>query len=170
VANIQVVSEKKKFDGNVLRIAECVVGDAQGCLSLTAKDEQIDVVKEGQTITLMNAHCKVVSGFLKIELDKWAFVKQAAPANTVPQVNLANNFSEVEYELVKNEADEEKKDTEAEVKEGKNSTQTASAERGRGKNQTRGARSDNRNDRGRGSDVAHDSGSGRGQRANKNEH
>jgi hypothetical protein len=35
---MKVVSEKKKFDGNVLRIAECVVGDTKGCLNLTAKD------------------------------------------------------------------------------------------------------------------------------------
>lgn len=57
---MKVISEKKKFDGNVLRIAECVVGDEVGCLNLTAKDQQIDVIKEGETITLMNAHVKVV--------------------------------------------------------------------------------------------------------------
>lgn len=70
------MSDKKKFDGNALRIAECVVGDDKGCLNLTAKDNQIDVVKVGTTITLMNAHVKVISGFLKIELDKWSQVKE----------------------------------------------------------------------------------------------
>ena len=58
--SVKVISEKKKFDGNVLRIAECVVGDERGCLNLTAKDQQIDVITEGETITLMNAHVKVV--------------------------------------------------------------------------------------------------------------
>ena len=64
------------------------------------------MVKEGETITLMNAHCKVIGGFLKIELDKWAMVKQATPENRVDDVNLSNNLSEVEYELVKNEDEE----------------------------------------------------------------
>lgn len=103
---MKLISEKKKFDGNVLRIAECIVGDSKGCLQLTAKDDQIDVVKEGETITLMNAHCKVIGGFLKIELDKWALVKPATPENSVAEVNLTNNLSEVEYELVKNEEEE----------------------------------------------------------------
>jgi replication factor A1 len=72
-----LVSEKKKFDGKVLRIADCVVGDDKGCVKLTAKDAHIDIVNEGDTITLMNAHVRVNQNYLKIELDKWSLVKKA---------------------------------------------------------------------------------------------
>ena len=59
------------------------------------------MIEEGKTITLMNAHVKVVSGFIKIELDKWAMVKPAATEDELKcDVNTANNLSDVEYELV----------------------------------------------------------------------
>lgn len=71
----------------------------------------------------MNAHCKVVGGFLRIELDKWALVKEVIDSSLIPsEVNLTNNFSEVEYELVKNEEDdlpkaEDEEDMELEIRE-----------------------------------------------------
>ena len=97
------------------------------------------MIKEGGAITLMNAHCKVVGGFLRIELDKWALVKEVIDASLIPsEVNLTNNFSEVEYELVKNEDDlpkaEDEEDMELEIRETGRSERPAQAERGRGKN------------------------------------
>lgn len=59
------------------------------------------LLKEGSTITLMNAHAKVNGGFLKLEVDKWGIIKPAAPEDVIEDaVNLQNNLSEVEYELV----------------------------------------------------------------------
>lgn len=96
-----MVSEKKKFDGKVLRIADCVVGDDKGCVKLTAKDAHIDIVNEGDTITLMNAHVRVNQNYLKIELDKWSLVKKAKEEDELTcEVNTKNNVSDVEYELV----------------------------------------------------------------------
>jgi hypothetical protein len=101
VASVKVVSEKKKFDGKVLRIADCVVGDEKGCVKLTAKDAHIDIVSEGDTITLMNAHVRVNQNYLKIELDKWSLVKKAKEEDTLTcEVNTEINVSDVEYELV----------------------------------------------------------------------
>ena len=49
----------------------------------------------------MNAHAKVVGGFLRIEVDKWAAIKPATPQDEIKDaVNIENNLSEVEYELV----------------------------------------------------------------------
>jgi hypothetical protein len=59
------------------------------------------VVEEGATLALMNAHAKVVKGFLTIEVDKWGVLKRAAPEDAIKEeVNTANNYSEAEYELV----------------------------------------------------------------------
>lgn len=95
------MSEKKKFDGAVVSQAEAIIGDANGCLKIIARDNQLPLLKEGTTITLMNAHAKVNGGFLKIEVDKWGIIKPAAPEDVIQDaVNLQNNLSEVEYELV----------------------------------------------------------------------
>lgn len=49
----------------------------------------------------MNANAKVVAGFLRIEVDKWAAIKPATPSDEIKDaVNIENNLSEVEYELV----------------------------------------------------------------------
>ena len=71
------ISEKKKFDGALVNIAEAIVGDKHGCFKLIAKDSQIPLIKEGVTITLMNAHAKVTKGFLNLEVDKWGIIKEA---------------------------------------------------------------------------------------------
>ena len=36
--------------------------------------EHLDQIKEGQTISVMNAFAKVTNRFLKIDVDKWARV------------------------------------------------------------------------------------------------
>ena len=59
------------------------------------------MVQEGTTITLMNAHAKVVGSFLRIEVDKWGIIKLAAEDDIITdEVNVENKLSEVEYELV----------------------------------------------------------------------
>ena len=34
--------------------------------------EQLDIVKEGATITILNALAKITNKFIKIDIDKWA--------------------------------------------------------------------------------------------------
>lgn len=63
------------------------------------------MIKENTTVTLMNAHAKFVNGFIKLEIDKWAIVKPAAPEDEVKEVDLTNNCSEVEYEMTRVDAD-----------------------------------------------------------------
>ena len=53
--SVNIVTEKKKFDDSVVKVAECVVGDSTGCGTLIARNEQLDIVKEGATITILNA-------------------------------------------------------------------------------------------------------------------
>ena len=78
---MKVISEKMKFDGAVVKLAECIIGDDQGCVKFVARDAQLDAIKEGETITLMNAHAKVIHGFMRLEVDKWGIVKPAAEAD-----------------------------------------------------------------------------------------
>ena len=49
-------------------------------------------------ITLRNAHANVVEEHLRLEVDRWG--KLEASHEKIDSVNLKNNLSEVEYELV----------------------------------------------------------------------
>ena len=65
---------------------------------MMAYDNQLDVVQEGKTICIRNTHANVVKEHMRLEIDKWAKVE--ASAVNIPSVNLQNNASDVEYELV----------------------------------------------------------------------
>ncbi len=93
-----VTLEKKRYDGTQIRQAEAIVGDQYGCVKLVARDNQLDVVKEGAVITVRNAHANVVNEHLRLEVDRWGKIESSS--EKIPSVNLSNNHSDVEYELV----------------------------------------------------------------------
>lgn len=80
------------------RVAECIVGDEHGCAKMIAIDEQLNVVKEGATITIRNANSNVLKEHLRIEIDRWAKVEVSK--EKVGKVNLTKNHSDIEFELV----------------------------------------------------------------------
>ena len=101
VENVNITRERRRYEGTVNRSADCVVGDEHGCAVLIAKDGQLDVVKKGAYVTIRNAHANVVKEHMRIEIDRWAKVE--VTADVVPKVksiNLSNNLSDIEYELV----------------------------------------------------------------------
>ena len=99
VASVKIIRERKRYDGDSMnRVAECLVGDQFGCVKLMAFDDQLNVVKEGATITIRNAHANVVKEHLRIEIDRWAKVEPSR--ENVGAVSTANNASDIEYELV----------------------------------------------------------------------
>ena len=93
-----MTKERRRYDGSYIRQAECLVGDAFGCVKLIAKNEQIDMVKEGATITVRNCHANVANEHLRLEVDKWGKIE--ASTEKIEKVTTTNNLSDVEYELV----------------------------------------------------------------------
>jgi replication factor A1 len=67
-------------------------------VNFLAKNEQIDLCREGATLTFRNANANVWKEHLRIEVDKWAKVEPSK--EHVDSVNTANNLSKIEYELV----------------------------------------------------------------------
>ena len=101
VENVKITRERRRYEGTVNRSADCIVGDEHGCAVLIAKDDQLDIVKEGAFITIRNAHANVVREHMRIEVDRWAKVEATADvAPKVKSVNTKNNLSDIEYELV----------------------------------------------------------------------
>ena len=100
VGSVKITRERRRYDGGAMnRVAESIVGDQYGCVKMMAFDEQLDIVKEGQVITIRNAHANVVKDHMRIEVDKWAKV-ETNKTNAVKSVNKSNNLSDIEYELV----------------------------------------------------------------------
>jgi len=98
VVSCNVVVDKSRPDGTKLRIAEAVVGDSTGTIILTARNSQIDVVVPGKTIVVRNAKIEMFKGFMRLSVDKWGNIRPSDAADF--EVNMNNNMSLVEYELV----------------------------------------------------------------------
>jgi len=75
-----------------------LAGDNTGCVILTARNDQIDVVQPGKTIVVRNAKIDMFKGFMRLAVDKWGKVELSEPATF--EVNATNNLSNIEYELV----------------------------------------------------------------------
>ena len=87
VQAVNVIRERRRYDGgNLNRVAECIVGDQYGCVKMMAFDEQLNIVKEGVTICVRNAHANVVKEHLRLEVDRWAKVE--ASSENIQNVNL----------------------------------------------------------------------------------
>ncbi|KAG8385520.1 hypothetical protein BUALT_Bualt03G0053800 [Buddleja alternifolia] len=80
------------------KIAECLVGDETGTILFTARNDQVELMKEGNTVILRNAKIDMFKGSMRLAVDKWGRIEVADPAKFV--VKEDNNLSLVEYELV----------------------------------------------------------------------
>jgi replication factor A1 len=100
VISTNVVVEKHRPDGTKIRVAEALVGDHTGCITLTARNNQIDAVQPGNILVIRNSKIDMFGGFMRLAVDKWgkiAIYDQPAPFTNVKDTN---NLSTVEYELV----------------------------------------------------------------------
>ncbi|XP_021895836.1 uncharacterized protein At4g28440 [Carica papaya] len=101
VVSAKMVLQKGRADGpqvRQMRIAECLVGDETGMIIFTARNDQVDLMKEGTTVTLRNAKIDMFKGSMRLAVDKWGRVEVTEPANFT--VKEDNNLSLIEYELV----------------------------------------------------------------------
>ncbi|KAK7246464.1 hypothetical protein RIF29_41332 [Crotalaria pallida] len=79
-------------------IAECLIGDDTGTIIFTARNEQVELMKAGNTVILRNAKIDMFKGSMRMAVDKWGRIEVTDPADFV--VKEDNNLSLVEYELV----------------------------------------------------------------------
>ncbi|KAK8987650.1 hypothetical protein V6N11_027395 [Hibiscus sabdariffa] len=101
VVSTKMVLQKGRADGpqvRQMRIAECLVGDETGMIIFTARNDQVDLMKEGATVTFRNAKIDMFKGSMRLAVDKWGRIEVAEPASF--SVKEDNNLSLIEYELV----------------------------------------------------------------------
>merc|ERR1712173_362994 len=59
-------------------IKEVLCGDDTGCIVLSLRsDAQVALCGEGSLIRVQNAHIRMVKGFIRLTVDKWAALKTA---------------------------------------------------------------------------------------------
>ncbi|KAL3631440.1 hypothetical protein CASFOL_024424 [Castilleja foliolosa] len=80
------------------RIAECLIGDETAVILFTARNDQVDMMKPGNTVIIRNAKIDMFKGTMRLAVDKWGRIEVTEPATFV--VKEDNNLSLVEYELV----------------------------------------------------------------------
>ncbi|CAF2161671.1 BnaA07g09820D [Brassica napus] len=101
IVSTKMVLQKGRSDGpqaRQMRICECIVGDETGVVVFTARNDQVDLMKEGTTVTLRNAKIDMYKGSMRLAVDKWGRVEVTEPASF--KLKEDTNMSLVEYEVV----------------------------------------------------------------------
>merc|ERR1712226_951927 len=82
-------------------LKEVVCGDDTGLVTVSLRSvDQTALCKEGASIRVQNAHVKMVKGFIRLTVDKWAAFKAADSAEVeFTDVNKTKDMSAIEYEL-----------------------------------------------------------------------
>lgn len=102
VVSAKLVVQKARPDGGPqvrqMRISECLVGDETGTIVFTARNDQVDLMKQGDTVILRNAKIDMFKGSMRLAVDKWGRVEVTEPASFTLKED--NNLSLIEYEVV----------------------------------------------------------------------
>merc|ERR1712159_958276 len=88
-------SEITKFNGEVIRIADGVVGDESGVANFRLVGDNVDKVKEDMVIAIRNGRSEVVDEHIRLEVDK--FGKIADEDRQMDAVKSDNNISAFAY-------------------------------------------------------------------------
>ncbi|XP_060214268.1 uncharacterized protein At4g28440-like [Lycium barbarum] len=81
-----------------MRLAECLVGDETGMIIFTARNDQVDMMKDGATVILRNAKIDMFKGSMRLAVDRWGRIEVTEPASF--SVKEDNNLSLIEFEQV----------------------------------------------------------------------
>lgn len=81
-----------------MRLAECLVGDETGMIIFTARNDQVDMMKEGATVILRNAKIDMFKGSMRLAVDRWGRIEVTEPASF--SVKEDSNLSLIEFEQV----------------------------------------------------------------------
>ena len=115
VISVALTLERHRYEGeDLIREAHVVAGDSTGILELVARNEQLDIIKEGAVITIRNAFSRafdrnkgqkqdekgnrIFDDHIRVEIDKWAKVEPSK--EVIASVKESNNISDTEWERV----------------------------------------------------------------------
>lgn len=108
VVDVSVVVTKTLNDGRQMKVAECTVGDETGIILFTARNEQLDLAKKGESIVIRNGKITLYNKTMRLSVDQWGEVQSLSKAKSLLtmklddsfKVNTSNNLSLQKYEVV----------------------------------------------------------------------
>merc|ERR1712216_256270 len=96
VDRIMAIAERVREDGTRSKVADVVVGDETGCVTLTARNDQIDVLIPNTVVALNNCQTKLFQGSMRVQVDRWGSI--VAVGDGEPrEVNCMNDKSAIEW-------------------------------------------------------------------------
>jgi replication factor A1 len=97
VSKSEVRSIATGRDGAPHRVCDALVGDETGCVYLTLWDDNIEKVKEGETISIGNGYVTLFRGNMRLNVGRYGTLETAKEA-IKGEVNTENNLSTKVYE------------------------------------------------------------------------
>jgi replication factor A1 len=79
------------------RVVDALVGDETGCVYLNLWDDNIDKVKEGDTLNIKNGYVNLFRGNIRLNIGRYGSFEIAAES-PIKEVNTENNVSSKQYE------------------------------------------------------------------------
>lgn len=84
-------------DGEPHKVSDALVGDETGCIYLTLWDDNIEKVKEGDTLAVKNGYINLFRGNMRLNIGRYGTLEIAEQA-IAGEVNTENNMSNQVYE------------------------------------------------------------------------
>jgi replication factor A1 len=84
-------------DGSTHKVVDALVGDETGVVYLTLWDDNIEKVKEGDTIIVKNGYVTLFRGSMRLNIGRYGSLETGAPP--IETVNADNNLSNKEYPM-----------------------------------------------------------------------
>eukprot|EP00658_Telonema_sp_P-2_P028444 TRINITY_DN21790_c0_g1_i1.p1 TRINITY_DN21790_c0_g1~~TRINITY_DN21790_c0_g1_i1.p1 ORF type:complete len:158 (+),score=42.22 TRINITY_DN21790_c0_g1_i1:190-663(+) len=103
VFRVMVVAECVRPDGSRFRVAEAVVGDETGVITLSATNDQIELLIPGQALLLQDFKISLFKGCMRLGVDEWGsmelFSKKLFDRDPPMAVDLENDRSAIQFEV-----------------------------------------------------------------------
>lgn len=98
---LKVLEEPTVVEGKIGKFWEVLCGDASGTVVVSLREHQKDVAQKDAVIALRNAATKMVTGHVRLSVDKWGKVEASdEPMEEAVEMAPEKNVSATEYELV----------------------------------------------------------------------
>jgi len=79
------------------KIVDALVGDETGCIYLNLWDDNIDKVKEGDTLNIKNGYVNLFRGNMRLNIGRYGSF-DIVTESQIKEVNTENNMSSKQYE------------------------------------------------------------------------
>lgn len=96
ISKAEVREVNSQYDGASHKVAEAVVGDGTGIITMTLWDDQIDQLEENKSYVLKNGYVGFFRNTLRLNIGKYGSIEESE--EEVTEINNDNNLSERVYE------------------------------------------------------------------------